>query len=170
MIRIQKPYKRHPALNGYVFMVSKSPWNRDEVYGAQYTLYAHKPRTREQLFELLHELGHIADSTAPRNPSSLTHVQRLNHEILAWGYALRCTQVEYHPYVLNFALLCLRTYDREGVVSNNELMQRVINSEDHEVFTTRPGPSQFEYRTQQNGRAVQSERKVLRWQRQIRKW
>ena len=141
MIRIQKPYRRRTVLPGYVFMVSKSPWDRDEVYGAQCTLYAHEPRTREQLFEILHELGHIADWTVPQKPSLLTQVERMHHEVLAWGYALRCTRTEDHPYLLNLALLCLRTYDREGTVSNDELVQRVINSEDHEVFTTRPEPS-----------------------------
>lgn len=76
------------------------------------------PITRENLYAVLHEQGHIQD---PDIVNYLDNV--LQHEVTAWKYVFQCVKPEYYMEVTRFALKCLRTYTDPCDHSDNDLLK-----------------------------------------------
>jgi len=77
---------------------------------------------RASLFTALHELGHLQDLTICSYYEDI-----LEHEILAWQYALRCLKPEVHDELIRYALPCLETYTDPWAVSRKTLEERLRN-------------------------------------------
>ena len=89
-------------------------WAATEEYGEHYynqrvkVIGVVKPTCADNLFSILHELGHIHDMNLGSYYSAKNTLQR---EIFAWRYAYRCIKPKYRAQFLIHALLCIKTYD-----------------------------------------------------------
>lgn len=66
------------------------------------------PVDRQELYTVLHEQGHVAANIVPER--MYTFELRLDNEIRAWAWALKCIRPDWHEEFLEFAVRCLQTY------------------------------------------------------------
>ena len=84
--------------------------------------------TVEDMFCLLHELGHAAlDHTF--TTEGKIDIRDVVRECEAWNYALRCVKKRHHQGLINFALPCIQTYNAEAEISWGEWLpkERIVN-------------------------------------------
>ncbi len=67
-------------------------------------------KTKEDLYSVLHEFGHIACSHADRDKKYIM-LEDVKKEIEAWQYARRCVKKKYWNEFDTFALACIQTYN-----------------------------------------------------------
>ncbi len=90
-------------------------------------LVTYKPKTRKELYAILHELGHIQDKDMMNY-----HKNIFSHELTAWGYAYQCTKKEYHDEITQFAIQCLKTYEPD--MNEDDIKKSLIIIKGKSIF------------------------------------
>jgi hypothetical protein len=79
-----------------------------------------KPKSRTDIYTILHELGHLQDKTIRKYNDN-----KMKHELIAWQYVYRCVKPVYHDEVTTLSVRCLMSYSH-GKLTRKQIKTKLL--------------------------------------------